>query len=394
MTEKIFCSAISSNSDWKKAVLTVSAQILKGLKGHRCDLLIFFVSQAHKNFNPEAFVELLRQEIPCQAAIGCNSSGVIGSEKEIEMEPAISALGMHLPDVKITPFYLNADEVNNLQNGNDLIGRMDVYPPDKPKFICLSDPATTDISSLLHAFNDGYKGAPVIGGLASGAVLSVPNWLSLDGQIYWEGAAGIALVGDIEFETIVSQGCRPIGKSFVITKAEGNVLYELAGRSALEVTKEMLESLSVQDKKVSEHSLFVGLAMNEQKTSFKRGDFLIRNIIGFDPDNQTLMIGAHLKVGQTLQFQLRDKNTSEEDLKVLLEKLHHTNGNTSLQGAILVSCVGRGKYLFEKANHDLELIQSMRGPLALTGFFANGEIGPIDHKNYVHGYTSSLVILK
>lgn len=393
MTEKIFASAISTNSDWKKVTLTLSNQILKGLKGKPCHLLMFFVSQMHKNFNPEVFSELLKQEIPCQLAIGCNSSGVIGVSQEVEMEPAISILAMHLPNVRLSSFYLSSDDVNSMENGNQLLTKLDVYPPDKPKFICLADPASCDVSRLLHAFNDGYKNLPVIGGLASGAVLGVPNWLSLNGQIYWDGAVGVSFSGDLEFETVVSQGCRPIGKSFVITKADGNALYELAGRPALEVTKETLEALSPQDKKLSENSLFIGLAMNEQKTSFKRGDFLVRNIIGFDPDQGTLMIGAYPKVGQTLQFQLRDKFTSEEDMRFLLERLGDQK-NGSSHGAFLVSCAGRGKNLFGKPDHDVSLIQSMCGPLALAGFFANGEIGPIDHKNFVHGYTSSLVILK
>ena len=158
------------------------------------------------------------------------------------------------------------------------------------------------------------------------------------------------------------------------------------------MTRDLLQSLPPKDKALSEHSLFVGLAMSEQKSDFKRGDFLIRNIMGFDPDSGALMVGATLRVGQTLQFQIRDAETSTEDLTHMLDLSSKTE-NTSTRGGILVTCCGRGQHLYGELGHDARLIQSLRGPLPLTGFFANGEIGPVSQKNYIHGYTSSLVII-
>ena len=269
---------------------------------------------------------------------------------------------------------------------------MDVYPTDKPRFICLADPITSDVNKFLHAVNDGYKGLPVVGGLASGGVMNMPNWLCLNNNVYTEGMIGVAMTGDIEFDIVVSQGCRPIGKPYVITRADNNVLFELAGRSSLQVVRELLQELPEEDRLLAEQSLSVGLVMNEQKTSFKRGDFLIRNIMGFDPETEALMIGANLKIGQTLQFQIRDADTSSEDLKIMLEKLKDSNG--SPKGGVLVSCCGRGQNFYGHPHHDARAIQNSQGPLPLTGFFANGEIGPIGQKNYVHGYTSSLVIFR
>ncbi len=391
--QKLFLSGFSKEKDWRHEATAIAASIKKDLAGKSCDLLVFFVSESYKNFDPKAFSEILAGGLSCPVSIGCNSSGVIGNEKEIEMQPAISVLAMHLPGVKLHPFTLSSEELDSIHKGVELINFLDIYPPDKPRFICLADPMSCDIGKLLNAFNEGYKGLPVIGGLASGAVMKAKNWLALNGTIYSEGVVGLALVGDIEFEIIVSQGCRPIGRPYVITRAEDNLLYELAGKTALEVVREVMEGLSPKDKALSEHSLFVGLVMNENQASFKRGDFLVRNIMGFDPETGALMIGAALKVGQTLQFQLRDAETSGEDLKVLLGKLN-SQSSASPKGGILVSCCGRGKGLYGAPDHDSRMIQSMKGPLPLAGFFANGEIGPIGNKNYVHGYTSSLVILR
>lgn len=391
--QKIFLSAFAKGGEWKKEAGNLAAEIRKDFGNKSCDLVIFFVSESYKDFDPKIFSEVLSEKTQCFTLIGCNSSGVITTEKEIEMEPAISVLAMHLPGVKIFPFYLPGGDSTAMKSGAELINAIDIYPPDKPRFVCLADPASCDISQLLNLFNDAYKGMSVIGGLASGGVMGADNWLALNGVIYSEGAVGVGLTGNIEFDILVSQGCRPIGKPFVITKAQDNILYELAGRPALHAAREVLEGLPPKDKALAEHSLFVGLVMEEQRTEFKRGDFLIRNIMGFDPESGAFAIGATLKVGHTLQFQLRDAETSEEDLRILLDKLGKAKG-ASPQGGLLVSCCGRGKGLFGQPDHDARLIQSMRGPLPLTGFFANGEIGPVGNKNYVHGYTSSLVILR
>ncbi len=392
MDQKIFLSVLSKDKNWQKEVHQFAAKVKKAFAGKSCDLVVFFVSESYPDFDPLVFSRLITEELTCRVSLGCNSSGVIGNDKEVELEPALSIMAMHLPDVKLMPLYISGSDAQYIHNGNELINFLDIYPNDKPRFICLADPASFDVTRFLQTFNEGYKGLPVIGGLASGGVMGAPNWLSLNGNVYSDGLVGVGLVGKIEFEIIVSQGCRPVGKPFVVTKAEDTVLYELAGQPALDVTREVLEGLSPRDKKLSENSLFVGLVMNERQTVFKRGDFLIRNIMGFDPETGALMIGEHLKVGQTLQFQLRDAETSSEDLEELLGKNHRTE--TSPKGGILVSCCGRGKGLYGRSDHDIQVIQQMKGPLPMTGFFANGEIGPIGEKNFVHGYTSSFVILK
>lgn len=392
MEAKAFVSALSRNRTWREAVRELATKIKKDLGGRSCDLAIFFVSETYERFDPQAFSKLLTDILPYRVLLGCNSSGVISAKNEIEMEPAITMLAMHLPGVKLYPFAVPAGQIGLLESGNKLINYLDIFPTDKPRFICLADPATADINALLHGFNEGYKGLPVVGGLASGAVMGAANWLCLNGAVHNDGAIGVALTGNIEFEVIVSQGSRPIGKPFVVTRAEDNVLYEIAGRPALMVVRELLEELSAKDKTLAEHTLSVGIVMNEKKTAFKRGDFLIRNIVGFDPDTGALMVAALLKVGQTLQFQLRDAETSSEDLNLMLEKASSANGHP--QGGILVSCCGRGKNFYGTPDHDISAIQNLRGPMPLAGFFANGEISPIGDKNFVHGYTSSLVILK
>jgi len=393
MDEKIFSSALTQEDDGSKAIEELASKVNKELNGRTCDLAILFISESYRDYQPEDLLQNFRQLVQPTLLIACNSSGVIGEKNEVEMQPAMSAMAMHLPGVSFRPFTLSGLELNSIREGTDLIKALDIYPTDQPNFICLADPLSCDVNKLLQLFNDGYQKCPVIGGLASGVVAGVENWLSLDGDIYTDGAVGIALVGDIHFDIIVSQGCRPIGEPYTITKADENIVYELAGKSAVKALNEVLMQLRVEDQILAQHSLFVGIVRDEQRVNFKRGDFLVRNILGADVKRGALAIGEVLEAGQTLQFQLRDARTSDEELKYLLKKIRHFQRHANHEGALLVSCCGRGRGLYGEPNHDVRTIQSMRGPIPLAGFFANGEFGPIDNKNYIHGYTSSLAIL-
>jgi len=318
--------------------------------------------------------------------IGCSCSGVIANEQESELEPAISVLAMSLPDVRVTPFYLGSREMPE-----NLVEHLDLYPTEKPNFIVLADPMSCDVDSLVKLFNEGYPGRPVIGGLASGVSVGRPNWLVLGTQAFESGSVGLALSGDIAIETTVAQGCRPVGHPYLVTKADENVIYELAGKPALEALRDVVAGMTPEDRELARTSLFVGLAMSERPHEFHRGDFLIRNLMGFDPGSGALVVGSPLRPGQTIQFQLRDAQTSAEDLKTLLGE---PKPGAPDQGALLFSCTGRGRGLYGMPNHDSRLIQSLRGPIPMAGFFANGEIGPVGGRNFIHGYTSSLAVIR
>ncbi|MBI4376219.1 MAG: FIST C-terminal domain-containing protein [Elusimicrobia bacterium] len=388
---KGFSAALSTDRDWRRAVRTVAAKARKDL-GEGCDLALVFVSEIYAGLEPEQLCAELGEALPSRLLLGCNSSGVIMGSREVELEPAVSLMAMRLPGVAVRPLRFSSEQSHAAEGGPRLLENLDVYPSDAPKFILLADPMGCDVERLVKALNESYPGSPMVGGLASGLAVGRPNWLVLDGQVCRQGAVGAALCGDVELDIAVAQGCRPIGSPLIITKAQAHILLELGGRPAVEVLKELLGSLPVRDQALARHSLFGGLVMNEYRDRFGRGDFLVRNIIGYDAQSGALMIGTQLRPGQTFQFQLRDAETSSDDLRALLGRIGKVDRGE--KGALLFSCCGRGRGLYGKPDHDSGLVQKMHGPLALAGFFANGEIGPVGERNYIHGYTSSLAILR
>ncbi len=389
---KRFADGLSTAADWRRAVAEAAGAARAKLGPVPCDLALVFVSQAWEGFDPSELPLLLAKELAPLKVLGCNAAGVIGGRREVEGAPAVSVLAMRLPGVRVTPFSLSKGELARWEDGRSLIAALDLYPTDAPKFLAVADPLTCDPERLTALFNDAYPGAPMIGGLSSAPALRRRSWLLLGSEVLEDGAAAVALTGAVELDAAVAQGCRPIGDPLVVTKAEGNLLQELGGRPPLEVVRETLARCTPEDQRLARTALFAGLAMSEGRAGYRGGDFLIRNLMGFDQDTGALMVGANLRRGQTLQFQLRDAQTSDADLQTRLGVL--PEAGAAPRGAFLVACMGRGRGLYGEPDHDASLVQSMRGPLPLAGFFANGEIGPVAGRNYVHGYTSSLVVLR
>jgi small ligand-binding sensory domain FIST len=184
----------------------------------------------------------------------------------------------------------------------------------------------------------------------------------------------------------------PIGETWTLTRVEHNVIHEIGNRPAYEVLAETYNQLSAEDQKKSRGNLFVGLVINEYLEEFHRGDFLVRNLLSADPQSGVVAVGALPRPGQTLQFQRRDAAAATEDMRALLTRAKKQLADTTIYGGCLCCCNGRGQNLFGRPNHDAEMVQQQLGPIGVSGFFCNGEIGPVGERNFLHGYTAALAL--
>ena len=259
----------------------------------------------------------------------------------------------------------------------------------------VADPYTCQPTKLIEELNATYRTRPIIGGLVSGGQGPGEHFIFLNTDVYTEGAVGVAMTGNITMDTVISQGCRSIGQSYTVTRAEDNVVWELGGRQALAVLHEVLAGLSPEDRELAQQgSIFVGLAMTEMRQRFVSGDFLIRNIVGIDPEGGGIAIAEGVEVGQTLQFQLRDPSTSRRELRRLLQQVNQPPHTSPPAGCLLFNCTGRGKSLYGVSHQDVKTIQLVNGKVPIGGFFCNGEIGPVGGTNFLHGYTASLALFR
>ena len=203
----------------------------------------------------------------------------------------------------------------------------------------------------------------------------------------------MAISGGVVVRTLVSQGCRPIGRPIIVTRADRNLIRELGRRPSLEVLRELFEELPTEDQERVESGLHIGRVINEYQDTFGRGDFLVRNVMGAD-DTGGIAINDMVRVGQTVQFHVRDAETADEDLRSMVEGERLDRPATRVAGALLFSCNGRGTRLFPGPDHDVGVLRERYGPVPVAGFFAMGEIGPIGGQNFVHGYTASIVLFE
>lgn len=363
---------------------------LDALGGARPDVLFLFVAPQFEA-DIERIVERAGERVEDAVIVGCTAGGVIGATSEIEDAPAIAAWAASLPGIGVVPFRLTFQQ----DGEHGIIDGLDEMPSAQrgDVVVMLSDPFSFPADLLLGHLNEHAPGVPVIGGQASGGLEAGRNVLIANGEIVRDGAAGVILTGGSSATWTVSQGCRPIGETYAVTRAERNVIHELGGIPAMRRLEEVYASADQRDQLLMRRGLHVGIAVTELKPALTRGDFLIRNVMGIDPATGALAITDMVEVGQTVQFQVRDADSAREDLRLLLER-ERQGDDRRVAGALLFSCNGRGQALFGQPDHDIGAVHRAFGQVPVAGFFAAGELGPVAGRNFLHGFTASLLLVR
>ncbi len=388
-----------------RPALDAAEQALRAKLGDaRPDLLVVFASP-HLRAHFERLPEALHERFAPGALVGCVGAGVIGGGEEVEQRPALSITAAVLPRVEVRTFHVDAGDLPDLDAGpggwRELAG---VQPVPTPHFVLLADGWSFDPRDLLQGLDFAFPASVKIGGLASGRR---GDPLFLDRRVVAQGAVGVALQGDVAVDAVVAQGCRPIGPALTVTRCKDHVLEEVLPaedrgespgwvdpRKPLEVLSELYETLPPEDQELLQHSLHIGVASTTLQEPTNRGDYLIRNVMGADPERGAVAVGALLRPGQTVRFHLRDASTADQDLRGMLDGYRGRGPATPPAGALLFSCTGRGRHLFGAPNHDSAAFRRALGDVPLGGFFCGGEIGPVGDATHLHGYTSSFGIFR
>lgn len=355
------------------------------LEGGRADLAFMFMTPEHLARAHDA-VDAVQATLGPRCLIGATASGVIGGEQELEQGPAISVWAASTPGARLAPFHVTAE-----QRDDELV-LVDLPELDDAELVVLlADPFTLPVAALLESLNAAAPERPIVGGIATGGGRPGAQALVCDRDVFREGAVGVSVSG-VAVEAVVSQGCAPLGGDAVVTRAEGNVVYELAGRPALERLREIVAGLSASQRALAARGLLAGIVIDENKPDYERGDFLMRSILGADEDTGAIAIGELVRIGQTLRFHARDAGSADSDLRLALEESLARSGPPA--GALLFTCNGRGTNMFETPDHDAQALASVIGGPALAGFFCGGEIGPVGGRSFLHGFTATMALFR
>lgn len=399
MSEQMqWSSALSTQASLEAAIEQAVQRATAGLMGEATVGFLFISSAFASEYS--RVMPLLQQRLPDVPIVGCGGSGVIGTDpggriQEIEDDTIVSLTLARLPGVVVRPFHVETEALPDLDGSpNSWVDLIGVPPESSPQFVVLVDPMSDGITDFLSGLDYAYPGMPKVGGLASGDGNRSKSSLFCGNRLYRGGAVGIALSGNIKLDTIVAQGCRPIGNPYWVTASERNVILGLRPDGAsgddetppLEMLRQMVAELNEEDQELAREALHVGIAQNAFKQNLEPGDFLVRNLLGFDPRQGALAIGDRIRSGQRIQFHLRDASASAEDLEMLMRQYRKQVMGTKPLGALMFSCMGRGKGLYGESNFDSGVFADYL-PIPIAGFFCNGEIGPVGGSTFLHGYT-------
>ncbi len=369
-------AGLSTDSDPARAAATAAEEARGGLERAEASLALVVASRHHA-----PFAKVVLDAVRAEKVIGCVAETVVGGAREVEEDPAVAVWLASLPE-PVETFHMEFVRTS----GGGVFGGYRFEDAGPGPYLLIGDPFSFPADLLLEHLNQRLPGTVVMGGMASGGRGPGDTRLFLDARVVDGGAVGVRLPG-IRIRSLVSQGCRPVGHAYTVTRAEGNVVHELGGRPPLERLQELVQRLSPQDQELVGQGLQVGRVIDEYKVEPGRGDFLIRGVMGIDPQSGALAVGDQIEVGETIQFHVRDAATADEDLRSLLAREAEPAA-----GALLFTCNGRGSRLFSVPNHDASLVSEKLGGLPLSGFNCAGEIGPVGGKNFLHGFTASIAL--
>ncbi len=395
MSSPHFACALSVKTESAQAIRDATAELEAGLEGNTPDLLAAFATHHHGTALEDLGPRLARAT-GAKVVIGCTAESVIGGAREIEGRPGLALWAAALPRTEVRYFEVSASCAKGAEP--ELSALPAVEDEEHASMLVVADPFTFPVDAFLSQINERAAGVPAMGGMASGAMGPGQTLLFTADGVRESGLIGVVIEGAVELKPVVSQGCRPVGRPWVITDCDRNLIKKLGGRPAIEVLMETVNSLPSEDQQLIQGRPFLGLAIDPTRTKFERGDFLVRGIIGQHPRDRAIAVADFVRRGQTVQLLVRDSAAATEELLCLMTKAcggeppaRSPNG----AGALIFSCNGRGSRMFQKPDHDAGCVRlALKSDVPIGGFFAAGEIGPVGGRNFLHGFTASVALFR
>jgi small ligand-binding sensory domain FIST len=375
----------SEHDDARTAAIEAAAAARAGLGGARADVAVVFASGRHLA-SAEAALDGIFEALDPAQLVGCGAGGVLAGGREIEGGDAIVVWAAALAQGSVQAFRAEIHETEeHLAVGGvpDLEGATGV--------ILLPDPYSFPTDQLLAEWGSTHPGVPVLGGLASGRRADGEGALFFGAEVVGGGAVGLRFEG-VEILPCVSQGATPIGPELTVTAAEGHIISELAGRPALERLREAITGLAEDERAMITQGLLLGIVIDQNRPDYLQGDFLVRGLLGADPDAGTIAVGTRVSPGSVVRLHARDADSADRDLREALGLRSAALGGRVPAGALVFTCNGRGRGMFGVDDHDAAAVAAGLGGAPAAGFFAAGEIGPVGGETFLHGFTATVAV--
>jgi small ligand-binding sensory domain FIST len=376
---------LSTSPDPRVAAIEAGTQARAALRGATADVAFLFCTGTHLTA-PEAAIEGVHEALAPPALVGCGAGGVLGEGREIETGTAIAVWAAALDGGSATAFHAETIET---PDGIGVTGLAEVE--DASAAVLLPDPYTFPTDAVLAELTRRSPGVTILGGLSSARTPEGEAALFVDSSVVGSGAVGVRFDG-VEVLPCVSQGAAPVGPELTVTAADGNIIHELAGRPALARLRDAIEELSASERGLVANGLLLGVVIDGGKPEYRQGDFLVRALLGADPEAGTVAVGAPVQPGTVVRMHARDARSADRDLRDALGLRIEALGGAAPAGALVFTCNGRGRSMFGVPDHDALALDEVLAGAPAAGFFAAGEIGPVGGDAFLHGFTATVAV--
>jgi small ligand-binding sensory domain FIST len=379
MGVRIGCG-LSTDPDPRSGAIEAAQRARATLDGRRCDIALVFAA-GHHLASPESTLEGVGEALAPPQLAGCGAGGVLGAGREVEEGTAVAVWAAALDGGEAHVFHAEAVE------GPESTAVVGIPAAEASAIVLLPDPYSFPSDAAVAELGD----VPVLGGVSSARTLDGGAALFYGDEVKSEGAVGVAFTG-VDVHAAVSQGAAPIGPEMTVTSAEGHMIRELAGRPALTALRDAVAGLPESEREKVAEGLLLGMVVDAGKPEFERGDFLVRALLGADPDTGAIAVGAQVEAGQVVRLHVRDATSADSDLREVLARERMRMGGEAPAGALMFTCNGRGRGMFGDPDHDALAADAALAGAPVAGFFAAGEIGPVGGRTHLHGFTATLAV--
>lgn len=361
-----FAAALSEHPLATQAVGEIVGDVLEQLDDAP-DTVFLFVSEAHAGALADMAGAVQRILNP-SVLIGCSANSILAGSQEVERVPSV-AIWAGLTGDPIGVRVFEASELpGSFGKGSQPIGGT----------LVLLGSSTFDITSEnFRLLKSAHPDLAVTGAVASPGSHNQPNRVMLNGEVFANGAVGVVLPAECPHVVKVSHGAEGIGEPFTVTRCERNMIFELAGRPAADRLREVVAGLGAAQRVRMGTGLYLGSVPDDHPYDVVSSDFVIHEIRGEDRSNGALALAGEVSLGSTVQFQIRDAISAEEQLRFAL------SGSVG-SSALVFAGADRGMRLFEGPDHDAEAVSSMLGTRCIAGMFGAAEFAPVGGVSTVH----------
>ncbi|HEX2933038.1 MAG TPA: FIST N-terminal domain-containing protein, partial [Candidatus Binatia bacterium] len=358
----------------------------------RADMAVVFFTADHAA-HPRDLVSTLCRTVGTDCVVGSSGAGVLTGEGEFEGSGGIAVLVIAGEEIIGRPFIFEPLRNNEANLGASFGDFLAKTHEENSLMILLPDTYNGNPQRLLQTMASKAGFHPVIGAGSTENGTAGATFQLCGDKVATNSVAGAYLSGAFDVRVDITQGCQPISEPMVITKAENNLIYEIDHRPALEVFAKLLKGPLAEDLRRALMVLFVGLPADRTENSVGPGKYLVRNIVGLDPEKGILGVSEEVREGEAMVFTMRDGQRAREDLGQMLQRQKEGLAGKKPAFGFYFNCCARGRSLYGISDIDSAYIRQALGDIPLIGMFGGYELAPMGGANHLFAYTGVLALI-